>query len=521
VHTDGAPESSVHRSLLSELWLATRLTVVLLFVAGAAYPVMLLIVSRFAFPREAEGSLVRDDAKASGGSNIGPANPQLLLGNGRTYAGVAAYATAYRTENGLVAGTPVPADAATASRSGIDPHISPANAELQVARIAAARTAVLTVDHIRERCAAGGRAAVNSLTAILQAAVILLVVTTLVPPSGVYLARVFSGESALYAPLRLQSFLPFYDARYLTTPMTPDLAANTAVSFATTTTWQAYAGETSMSYLSQVLGLAGQTFLAGAAGLTVGIAFIRGLANSGDERLGNFWVDVVRAVLWVLLPLATIGGVALVWQGVPMSFAPYAEVHTLEGAAQTIARGPVAALEFIKQLGTNGGGFFNVNGAHPFENPTPLANFLELLAIAVLPASLTYTFGRMIGRPRDGWVLYAVMVVFFVASIVVGQVSENAGTPALNRAASFASGAHTPNMEGKETRFGIGGSVLAAAVTSGGATGSYTAMHDSFTPLGGAMPLVNMPLGDDASDEHVWRNGHDVRIVVFNNQRLR
>src|SRR6202022_1986721 len=179
------------------------------------------------------------------------------------------------------------------------------------------------------------------------------------------------GTALLFVILLIQSLLPFYDATNLSTPMTPDLAANVAVSFATTTTWQPYAGESTMSYTTQMVGLAAQNFLAGAAGLAIGIAFIRGLAGRRARTLGNFWVDLVRAILWVLLPISLVGGVLLVWQGVPLNWQPYAQATTLEGASQTIAQGPVAALEFIKNLGTNGGGFFNANGAHPYENPTP------------------------------------------------------------------------------------------------------------------------------------------------------
>ena len=266
--------------------------------------------------------------------------------------------------------------------------------------------------------------------------------------------------------------------------MTPDLAANTAVSFATTTTWQAYAGETTMSYFSQLL-LAGQNFLAGAAGLAVGIAFIRGYAREKTEGLGNFWGDLVRAVLWVLLPMSIFGSLLLIALGVPMNFLPYTIAHTVEGGTQTIAQGPVAVLEFIKNLGTNGGGFFNVNAAHPFENPTPLTNFIELLAIAVIPAAFTHTFGRMVGRTRDGWVIFWTMTVLFVAGLL-----------ACNWAESASNGIVGGNMEGKEVRFGVGGSTLAAVVTSNGATGSYNSMHDSFQPLGVTVPLVNMLLGE-------------------------
>jgi K+-transporting ATPase ATPase A chain len=293
----------------------------------------------------------------------------------------------------------------------------------------------------------------------------------------------------LYFALRWQAWFPWFFPNVMTTPMTPDLAANTAVSFATTTTWQAYAGETTMSYLSQLL-LAGQNFLAGAAGLAVGIAFIRGYAREKSAGLGNFWSDLIRAVLWVLLPVSLLGAVFLVAQGVPMNFLPYTIAHTVEGGTQTIAQGPVAMLEFIKNLGTNGCGFFNVNAAHPFENPTPLTNFIELLAIAVIPAAFTHTFGRMVGRPRDGWVLFWTMTVLFVAGLLVCNWAESSVH------AAMADGITAGNMEGKEVRFGVGGSALAAIVTSNGATGSYNSMHDSFQPLGVMVPLLNMLLGE-------------------------
>jgi len=364
----------------------------------------------------------------------------------------------------------------------------------------------------------------------------LAIVVALAKPAGLYLARVFEGQPtwldpvlrpvesliyavlgvrrgdemsagvyfcsfalfsllgalALFALLMLQMALPAGPAdKYLTTPMTPDLALNTAISFATTTTWQAYAGESTMRYLSQAVGLVSQNFLAGGAGLAVGVAFIRGLARTHSPTIGNFWVDLVRAVLWVLLPIALVGGVILMWQGVPMNFAGYTQAHTLEGPSQTIAQGPVAALELIKNLGANGGGFFNVNGAHPYENPTPLVGFLALLAIAVLPASLTVTFGQMTGRPRAGWVLLGVMVALFVGGLAVCDQAE-AARPEHLAALHLVGG----NMEGKETRFGVADSVLTAVVTSNGATGSYDAMHDSFEPLGVMVPLVNMLLGE-------------------------
>ncbi len=377
-----------------------------------------------------------------------------------------------------------------------------------------------------------------SFFTIAQYALFLLIVLVLVKPVGGYLARVFAGEKTfldpvmrpverliyritgidelrqmnlkqyliaflvfsmvgtllLYAILRLQQVLPWYDATHLTTPMTPDLAINTAFSFSTTTTWQAYAGETTMSYFSQIVGLAGQNFLAGAAGLAIGIAFMRGFAREHTNSLGNFWVDIVRAMLWVLLPLSLIGSIVLIWQGVPMNFSPYAVVRTLDGGSQTIALGPIAALEFIKNLGTNGGGFFNVNGAHPFENPTPLTNLLEMLAIVVLPAALTNTFGRMVGSSRQGWLLFWVMFFLFVVGIALTGWAEQSSNPAL--APYVVAGQPMGNMEGKEVRFGVGGSVLTAVTTSNGATGSTNSMHDSYTPLGGAVLLVNMLLGE-------------------------
>lgn len=306
----------------------------------------------------------------------------------------------------------------------------------------------------------------------------------------------FTGTFALFLLLKMQHILPFFSltGEYLVTPMTADLAFNTAISFATTTTWQAYGGETTMSYFSQVVGLTVQNFLAGAGGLAVGIAFIRGLARQDTDSLGNFWVDLVRGLLWILLPLAVIGSLLLVWQGVPANFLAYTSAATLEGGSQIIAQGPVAVLEFIKNLGTNGGGFFNTNAAHPFENPTPLTNFLEMLAIVILPAALTNVVGRMVGKPKQGWVLLWTMVVLFAARLFFSnwfEQSKNsliANGDAVNQSAG--------NMEGKETRFGVGGSVLGAITTSNGATGSYNSMHDSFTPMGGGNPLINMLLGE-------------------------
>jgi K+-transporting ATPase ATPase A chain len=381
-----------------------------------------------------------------------------------------------------------------------------------------------------------------SFSALLQYAAFLAIVTLLVKPVGRYMARVFSGERTfldpllcpverllyrltgvdpklemrwqqyagafvvfgmvgtllLYAILRLQRFLPWFYPAWMTSPMTPDLAMNTAISFSTTTTWQAYAGETTLSYFSQIVGLTVQNFLAGAAGLAVGVAFIRGMARDRAETLGNFWVDLVRSILWVLLPLSIVGALLLAWQGVPMNFHPYTQATGLEGARQTIAQGPVAALESIKNFGTNGGGFFNANGAHPYENPTPLANLLEMLSIAVLPAAFTYTYGVMVGRPGHGWILYRVMVFLFVLGLLACGWAEQRGNPLLTRALNVRASAMQSggNMEGKEVRFGITSSVLTAVTTSNGATGSYNSMHDSYTPIGGMVPLVNMLLGE-------------------------
>jgi len=306
-----------------------------------------------------------------------------------------------------------------------------------------------------------------------------------------------AGTLLLYGLLRMQQFLPWFFPQYHTTPMSPDLALNTAISFSTTSTWQAYAGEKTMSYFSQMAGLCAQNFLAGAAGLAVGIAFIRGLARQLSGTLGNFWVDATRALLWILLPGALLGALLLVWQGVPMNFHHYATASTVEGAKQVLPQGPVAALEIIKNLGTNGGGFFNANGAHPYENPSPLTNFIEMLAIVLLPAALTNTFGRMVKQPRQGWLLYSVMVFLFSCGLLFAGHFEQKGNPLL-AGVDFRSSPLQPggNMEGKEVRFGIGGSTLTAVVTSNTATGSNNSANDSYTSLGGMVLLVNMLLGE-------------------------
>jgi potassium-transporting ATPase potassium-binding subunit len=306
----------------------------------------------------------------------------------------------------------------------------------------------------------------------------------------------FAGTLLLYAILRMQQFLPWFFPQYHTTPLAPDLALNTAISFSTTTTWHAYAGENTMSYFSQLVGLCAQNFLAGAAGLAVGVAFIRGLARQISDTLGNFWVDLTRGLLWMLLPGALLGAVLFVWQGVPMNFHHYAVATTVEDTQQVIPQGPVAALEIIKNLGTNGGGFFNANGAHPYENPTPFTNFIEMLAILLLPAALTNTFGRMVGQPRQGWLFYWVMVLLFGCGLVFVHHFEQRGPHLGNVAFRDSSIQPGGNMEGKEVRFGLGGSTLTAVVTSNTATGSYNSMHDSYTSPGGMVLLVNMLLGE-------------------------
>ena len=255
------------------------------------------------------------------------------------------------------------------------------------------------------------------------------------------------GTFLLYLILRTEQSLPWFFPQYDTTRLSPDLSLNTAISFSTTTTWQAYAGENTMTYFSQMVGLCVQNFLAGAAGLAVGIAFIRGMARQLSDTVGNFWVDLTRSLLWILLPGALIGALLLVGQGVPMNFHSYTTATTVEGGRQVIPQGPVAALEIIKNLGTNGGGFFNANGAHPYENPTSLSNFLEMLAIVLIPAALTNTFGRMVGQPRQGWLFYRVMVLFFSVGLLFVHHFEQRGNHAFG------------NIDMEHTRLQSGGNM--------------------------------------------------------------
>ncbi|HEU0082190.1 MAG TPA: potassium-transporting ATPase subunit KdpA, partial [Bradyrhizobium sp.] len=297
------------------------------------------------------------------------------------------------------------------------------------------------------------------------------------------------GFAVLYALMRLQAVLPFNPAQQST--VAPDLSFNTAISFITNTNWQNYSGESTMSYLVQMLGLTHQNFLSAATGIALAVALIRGFARSSMRTIGNFWVDVTRCTLYVLLPVCVVYTLFLVWQGIPQTLGAYVEATTLEGAKQTIAVGPVASQVAIKMLGTNGGGFFNANAAHPFENPTALSNFVQMLSIFALGAGLTNVFGRMVGNPRQGWAILAIMGVLFIAGVAVTYWAEASGTTAMH-ALGLAGG----NMEGKEVRFGIVASALFAVITTAASCGAVNAMHDSFTALGGMIPLINIQLGE-------------------------
>jgi K+-transporting ATPase ATPase A chain len=297
------------------------------------------------------------------------------------------------------------------------------------------------------------------------------------------------GFIILYALMRLQAGLPFNPAEQ--SAVAPDLSFNTAVSFITNTNWQNYGGESTLSYLVQMLGLTHQNFLSAATGIVLAVALIRGFARASARTVGNFWVDITRCTLYVLLPICIPYALFLVWQGMPQTLGAYVDATTLEGARQTIAVGPVASQVAIKMLGTNGGGFFNANAAHPFENPTALSNFVQMLSIFVLGAALTNVFGRMVGNQRQGWAILAAMGVLFVAGVVVCYWAEAHGNDVLN-----AMGLSGGNMEGKEVRFGIVASALFAVVTTAASCGAVNAMHDSFTALGGMIPLINMELGE-------------------------
>ena len=376
---------------------------------------------------------------------------------------------------------------------------------------------------------------------VIQLVAFFLIVAVVSVPLGLYMARVFSHERTfldpvlspierliykicginpgvemgwagyavsmlafslvsmifLYALQRLQYYLPLNPQGFAGVP--PGLAFNTAASFTTNTNWQAYSGEQTLSYLTQMVGLTSHNFLSAASGIAMAAAVIRGFARRSAKTIGNFWVDLTRATLWVLMPISAIFALFLVWQGVPDNFSPYVNATTLEGATQTIAEGPVASQEIIKELGTNGGGFMNANSAHPYENPTPLTNLIEMLAIFSIGAGLTHTFGKMVGDRRQGWALLAVMSILFFAGATPAIWAEQHGNPQLSAIGidQHASVAQSGgNMEGKEVRFGIVESAMWATVTTDTSCGAVNAMHDSFTPLGGLVPMVNMQLGE-------------------------
>jgi K+-transporting ATPase ATPase A chain len=311
---------------------------------------------------------------------------------------------------------------------------------------------------------------------------------------GLMLFSVFT-MLVTYVIQRLQHVLPFNPQKM--GPVEASSAFNTAASFTTNTNWQGYAGEATMSYLSQMAGLAWHNFISAAAGIAVAVALARGLTRRGEGKgagtIGNLWVDLTRSTVYVLLPLSIIFALVFVSQGMIQNFAPYQEVPTLEGGKQVIAMGPVASQESIKQLGTNGGGFFNANAAHPFENPNPLTNFLSLFAIFAISAGLTYTFGRMAGDQRQGWALFGAMAFLFFAGVTAAYWAEARGNPITN---AMGLGSGLGNMEGKEVRFGVANSALYATVTTDASCGAVNSMHDSFTPLGGLVPLFNIQLSE-------------------------
>ncbi|EFH80604.1 potassium-transporting ATPase subunit KdpA [Ktedonobacter racemifer] len=380
-----------------------------------------------------------------------------------------------------------------------------------------------------------------TMNAILQVLVYVVLLVLLTKPLGLYMTRVFAGERTWLSPVlvpverlfyklcgvrkeeeqrwtgytismllfsiagmlllylleRTQQWLPFNPQQM--GAVAPGLAFNTAASFTTNTNWQAYTGEQTMSYLTQMAGLAFHNFVSAATGISLAVAFIRGLSRRSAQHLGNFWVDVTRCILYILLPISIIGALVLVSQGVVQNFNAYTVVHTLDGVTQTIAQGPVASQEFIKEFGTNGGGFFNANSAHPFENPNVITNMLEMLAIFAIPAGLVYMFGRMVGNTKQGWAIWYAMFALFLLGVAVALPMEQAGNPMLTKlganqavTAQQAGG----NMEGKEVRFGIAQSTLFAVITTDASCGAVNGFHDSYTPLGGLVPLANIALGE-------------------------
>jgi potassium-transporting ATPase potassium-binding subunit len=375
----------------------------------------------------------------------------------------------------------------------------------------------------------------------IQIALFCVVIVLLVKPLGGYMTRIFAGERTflspalgpvervfyrmsgvderseqnwlsyavsmllfnlagfltLYALMRFQALLPFNPADQ--SAVEESLAFNTAMSFTTNTNWQSYVPETTMSYLVQMMGLTVHNFVSAATGIALAIALVRGFARRSVRVIGNFWVDLVRCTLYILLPICIVVGLFFVWQGMPQNLGAYTEATTLEGARQVIAQGPVASQEVIKQLGTNGGGFFNTNAAHPFENPNPITNFVNIVLIFAIGAALTNVFGRMVGDQRQGWAVFAVMGVLFLGGVLVAYWAEAAGNPAvaalgvdINASAMQAGG----NMEGKDVRFGHALVALFTAATTGASCGAVNAMLDSFMPLGGLIPMFNIQLGE-------------------------
>jgi K+-transporting ATPase ATPase A chain len=372
-----------------------------------------------------------------------------------------------------------------------------------------------------------------STSGSLQIALYFVVLTALVVPLGRFMARVFEGERTFLSPIfhpvetilyraagvdetreqhwltytvamllfnaagfllvyalqRFQAALPLNPAGM--SAVAPDLAFNTAVSFTSNTNWQNYGGESTLSYLTQMAALTTQNFVSAATGIALAIALVRAFARASGRTVGNFWIDLTRCTLYVLLPLSIVAALFLVWQGVPQNVGPYVDATTLEGATQTISQGPAASQIAIKQLGTNGGGFWNANSSVPYENPTPLSNFLEMLYILLIPAALTYTFGRMVKDERQGWALYVAMSIVFLAGVLITYWAEGAGNP------NFAALRLDPaNMEGKEVRFGLANSSLWAVATTAASNGSVNSMHDSFTPIGGMIPMILIQLGE-------------------------
>jgi K+-transporting ATPase ATPase A chain len=385
---------------------------------------------------------------------------------------------------------------------------------------------------------------------VVQILVYFGLIALLAKPVGLYMARLFSGDRTLLHPIlrplerfcymlagvqenaeqrwtqyagsllsfsffsflmvymleRLQGILPLNPAGFNTaaapanaTTLTPDLAFNTAVSFTTNTNWQAYAGETTLSYLVQMAALTVQNFASAAAGVAIAISLIRGFARQQSSYIGNFWVDLTRGVVYLFLPLSVLGAMFLCSQGVVQNLNPYTQVTTVEGQTQVIPQGPVASQEAIKMIGTNGGGFFNANSSHPFENPSPLTNLAQMLMILIIPAALTYTFGRMVGDQRQGWAIFAAMSVMFLAGVFTVYGAEQRGNPNLAKLGIETTASDSQpggNMEGKEVRFGIAATSLFAAITTAASCGAVTGMHDSLTPLGGLVLLFNMQSGE-------------------------